>query len=458
MAEGGYDFDFEADDIYDDDDTDDIDDRLPMVPTDVHQRILSNQNDSIADSRGQLRQNALDGQKQKLVKIFYDEIGKRYKMAPEKIDYNQFRISDDGKTLYWVVGDKEIRITAKQGSATVLSLSSLVKEYSRAVGSGGTQAIRQYLNLPEYNSRTQPLPKQARQALESTRNDLVNVEEHIPLKDLSSTTELQSLTNTIGALHETVESLETSMTDWGLELPDVANKHTQTEGLTLRELLRLDKALQSVRGELTNNLAKLNDIDKDIAKEKRKLQEAEDEISKSDITARLKNLEDERSARLEAATANKEALRCQINRIKETINKVLKEDSTLGERLRTLFKEQGITIVSVLTAIGMIIGVIVEAVIPTSGGAATPSKPPSQDGAKEWVKKQLHNLAKLLANLAGKAAAALPGIIGSIVSWLLSQRVRLLIGLGTICGLLLFLLRGCCMRQPRNTLVNLVND
>ena len=106
----------------------------------------------------------------------------------------------------------------------------------------------------------------------------------------------------------------------------------------------------------------------------------------------------------------------------------------------------------------MIIGVIVQAVIPTGGGAATPSKPLSQDGAKEWVKKQLHNLAKLLANLAGKAAAALPGIIGSIVSWLFLQRVRLLIGLGTIYGLLLFFLQGCCMQQPRNTLVNLVND
>ena len=63
------------------------------------------------------------------------------------------------------------------------------------------------------------------------------------------------------------------------------------------------------------NLAKLTDIDKGIAKEKRKLQETEDEISKSDITAHLKNLEDERSARLEAATANKEVLRGQINRI-----------------------------------------------------------------------------------------------------------------------------------------------
>ena len=51
----------------------------------------------------------------------------------------------------------------------------------------------------------------------------------------------------------------------------------------------------------------------------------------------------------------------------------------------------------------MIIGVIVKTVILTSGGAITPPKPPSsQGGVKEWVKKQLHNLGRLLANLAGK--------------------------------------------------------
>ena len=116
----------------------------------------------------------------------------------------------------------------------------------------------------------------------------------------------------------------------------------------------------------------------------------------------------------------------QINRIKEAINNVLKEDTTLGEKLRTLFREQDITIVSVLTAIGMIIGVIVEAVIPTSGGAVTLPKPPSSRGGdEEWVRKQLHNLGRLLANLAGKAAAVLPGVIGSIVSWLLSATGKL---------------------------------
>ena len=113
----------------------------------------------------------------------------------------------------------------------------------------------------------------------------------------------------------------------------------QTEGLTLRELQGLDKVLQHMRGELVNNLAKLTELDKDISKEKRKLQAAEDEISKRDITARLKTLEDEKTARLEAASANKEALRSQISMMTETINKVLKEDTTLREKLKILFRD-----------------------------------------------------------------------------------------------------------------------
>ena len=68
----------------------------------------------------------------------------------------------------------------------------------------------------------------------------------------------------------------------------------------------------------------------------------------------------------------------QINQIRESITKFLgKETGTLGERIRTLFKEQGITVVSILTAVGMAIGVLIEALLggpntstPTSGGTS----------------------------------------------------------------------------------------
>ena len=97
----------------------------------------------------------LKPRKKRLVKTFYDEIEKRYKMAPDKTDYSQFEISYDGKILFWIVDDKEIRINAKQGSAEFLSLSTLANEYNRVAGHGGTLAVRQYLNLPDYRSRTQ---------------------------------------------------------------------------------------------------------------------------------------------------------------------------------------------------------------------------------------------------------------------------------------------------------------
>ena len=127
-------------------------------------------------------------------------------MAPGKIDYDQFKISDDGKTLFWIFDDKEIRIAAKQGSAEFLSLSTLANEYNRIVGHGGTLAVRQYLNLPDYRSRTR-LSQQVRQALESTRNDMPDLE-------MSRGTELQDLTNTAIGTETAVKSLEASLTDW----------------------------------------------------------------------------------------------------------------------------------------------------------------------------------------------------------------------------------------------------
>ena len=63
-----------------------------------------------------------------------------------------------------------------------------------------------------------------------------------------------------------------------------------------------------------------------------------------------------------------EILQCeaskQINQIRESITKLLdKEMGTLGQRIRTLFKEQGITIVSILTALGMTTRVLIEALL-----------------------------------------------------------------------------------------------
>ena len=71
-----------------------------------------------------------------------------------------------------------------------------------------------------------------------------------------------------------------------------------------------------------------------------------------------------------------------------------KETGTLGERIRTLFKEQGITIISILTALGMALGVLIQALLggsststPTPQSTTTSDKQPKvKGGAKEWIK------------------------------------------------------------------------
>jgi len=94
---------------------------------------------------------------------------------------------------------------------------------------------------------------------------------------------------------------------------------------------------------------------------------------------------------------------------------------TLAVCLRKLFHEQGVTIASTLTVLGFIVSTIVLAIQNALGGTGgiTPTPTPPNGGVTAWVKKQLQNLGKWLKALAGKAAAALPGIIGAIVSWLL---------------------------------------
>ena len=97
---------------------------------------------------------------------------------------------------------------------------------------------------------------------------------------------------------------------------------------------------------------------------------------------------------------------------------MLDKDTSLGGKIQTLFREQGITNASILTAIGMAIRVLVEALLPGRGAAATSGGPLPKDekGLKEWIRNKLKALASLLGKLGIKAAEALPGIIGGIIS------------------------------------------
>ena len=244
-----------------------------------------------------------------------------------------------------------------------------------------------------------------------------DTQDNIMLQDITNKNEI--------ATDNSIKLIETSLTEIG------ADTSTQTGRLTLRELEGLDKELRTISGSLKSAITKSIAKQVDIDKENRNSEEmAHDETysdeQREEVRARLQRFQDEQKAISDQIRILKGRYSNQIYQIRESIMKFLdKETGTLGERIRTLFKEQGITIVSILTAVGMAIGVLIEALLggpsasaPKSGGT---SGGDTKGGAREWIKNKLKARSQLLGKLADKALASLPGIIGSIISWILNR-------------------------------------
>lgn len=115
-----------------------------------------------------------------------------------------------------------------------------------------------------------------------------------------------------------------------------------------------------------------------------------------------------------------EVMQNQFKRVNAIIND---ETRTIGERLKELFRRDGVTIGALITAIGMTISTIVLAIWP-HGSPPTPTPNNDKgyvDKVKTAAKKTLIKIANFLLDLAKKALTALPGVIGSVVSFLLKK-------------------------------------
>ena len=328
------------------------------------------------------------------IKSFYESLSQE---PPEIIDPNDFEYENDN--LYLKNDDGRIQLTNKRDPTKFLAKSTLRRNLD--IMDQDRLGIRVDSNL-----RSQAVAK-----LQESLTELPGLES-VPLRDLT-----QVADQVISHLNETILS----------DSDQTALKTLDDPPLPMRELLALDKRLQSIRGELTNNVAKLSELDSHILKEKEKLATADEENLglgvKERIIKRLGDLQQERSARLEVLSESRNKLRTQVNRIRETIEKVLYENTTLMERIQTLFREQGITIASILTAIGFAISTLVYALTgggSAGGGGAGGGSAGSSGEGESWIKKQLNHIQNLLKRLADKVIDSLPGIIGSVISWILS--------------------------------------
>ena len=150
--------------------------------------------------------------------------------------------------------------------------------------------------------------KKARAALQESASNLDEINsENIPMENLPKTaTDVEENVNDVISILS-------------------QNEASDVDGLPFRDLLGLDKALQTTRGKLVNNLAKLSEIDKEIKdlqelyKNARDRDDEDEEVSE-ELREQLREKYDERSNR------------SQIARIKETIYRVLHIDKTLGKK------------------------------------------------------------------------------------------------------------------------------
>ena len=359
---------------------------------------------------------------------FYEEVkNQRYKIDRDALLKNKalFEVDDEGERdiVYVKYNDKRIRLTPKRGDDKFLALSSIARNY----GTGGTDFVKYVLGVTDYS------PGGAHPKLSPQVEDAaINVSRTTPaaLENI----ELQDLSGTVDRVSESVENLATRMRDaevgTDLELQQNA-----------RDLERAHKFIDTLSGQIKASAAKISALEEGIVKledEKESEDITPDEVA--EIDEKIKELTEQRD--LQRNHLNRDllpGLKSQFARIRETVNTVLYSDRTLGEKIRTLFREQGVTIVSVLTALGFAIATITEG-IALGVKNATPNpkpKPPGPDpdpspkpgpkppkptpGSREWIKQMLQKIANLLIKLGDKALAALPGIIGAVVNFLLKS-------------------------------------
>ena len=222
---------------------------------------------------------------------------------------------------------------------------------------------------------------------------------------------------------QSAEEVETTIADQSIDTVWV----TQAR----RELAGLEKAMTGMRDELAK-LTSIDDrkseVERHLDREHQKLTETDDTEMQREIRDRIRKFESvlsdielERQARLEALSTNRVTLRSKVNRIRETFRWLLHEEPlwlnafvpcfVSKELLSRRFLQQSEWRSRPLCLRSPAVGGSTPALAP---------KPPDKSSLKAWVKKHQQSLGRALANKAGKAAAALPGITGSFVSWLLS--------------------------------------
>ena len=262
-----------------------------------------------------------ESQRTRLMKDLYKKLSENIRETPEEFHFDYFKL-EDGELYY-----RGNRKPLTYGEGKLKS----VGEIAEILGKNRLHTLG--FDIPKGKLT-------ARQAVMLNR-----VKEELPsTSDITKADDIE--------LQEIMENASKSMEDLILQMK---NEQSQTDDLfeyPLHELLGLDKQLRTIRGSLKVEVAKKVQLEEHIKKEKRKLEEfreypgvyGNDQLE--EIRNRIERLSDDLKLRHESNSLLKGRLVNQITSFKETITKVLDKDTSLAEKIRTLFREQGIMIAS----------------------------------------------------------------------------------------------------------------
>ena len=256
--------------------------------------------------------------------------------------YDDFKLADDGSLTFVY---KRIVIDLGNINESIKAPSELRRLSVTKLKAMGFTGIT--------DEDTQPYRAKYIKARKKVKILNENLDERSKAIESSSTTDAEA----IEMIEMTSKDIDTTVKDAEQDTSFIEPSE-RDKLLPLRELEGLDKQLRTIKGSLKVAIAKRIDLEGRIKHEERKLNEIQDPAYSDDqrdmIEGRINKLRGELTERNKEIDILKGEASKQINQIRGSITKFLdKETGTLGERIRTLFKEQGITIVSILTAVGM---------------------------------------------------------------------------------------------------------
>ena len=406
-------------------------------------------NASIAELTEELRYSELIDINTKLSTLWKDYV--------EKLG-NKFKIYGGGtfnRGTVWSMTDDGVFVEYK-GKKTQLTFTGNPRKFLKPntiasyYGRGGTSFVRDILGVADYSSSRKKTQQQAERASISARD--------VPSLDETPTGRPKNasiVSDAIKKANQVAEELSTELANDPIADHEEIHSFLTVQG-QLKRLSDVYEHLVKRRDEKEaelKNLKSKGDRTVTFVNPAYEGEEGEALLPVSEEDAERSRELEAKIEELDTAITDQDAkVRNSLQRLRRSIENFIDSDSTLGNRVRALFRREGVTIASLLTAVGMTIVAVVEGIVLATRSAVSavtaapkpkppgpkppgpksdvpdtsiePPKPPEPPKPKtwtDWFKDQLQKIANLLLKLGDKALIALPGIIRAVVNFVLKS-------------------------------------